>query len=411
MNTSETAQQPIKNTRLPFVFILITLTLDAMGIGLILPVMPDLIREVSGGTLGTAAIWGGILATTFAVMQFVFGPVLGSLSDRFGRRPVLLISLFVMAVDYLVMALAGTIWLLFLTRVVGGITAATQSTAAAFIADISAPEKKSANFGLIGAAFGIGFVLGPAIGGLLAEFGTRAPFYAAASLAAMNLVLGYFVLPETVTDAIRRPLDWRRANPLGALLQISKLKGVTALLTLFFVYEFAFIVYPATWAYFTQERFGWAPSMVGVSLASFGISMVIVQGFLIRWVIPKFGEVNTIIYGFIFNGLAFVFLSSVSLGWLVLAFTPVTAFGAVVTPALQGLMSRAAGADQQGELQGVIASAKSLAMILAPLVLTWLFYYFTDDVGIYLPGAAFALSAALMVLCFFVFLGWRRGQS
>ena len=190
MNTSETAQQPIKNTRLPFVFILITLTLDAMGIGLILPVMPDLIREVSGGTLGTAAIWGGILATTFAVMQFVFGPVLGSLSDRFGRRPVLLISLFVMAVDYLVMALAGTIWLLFLTRVVGGITAATQSTAAAFIADISAPEKKSANFGLIGAAFGIGFVLGPAIGGLLAEFGTRAPFYAAASLAAMNLVLG-----------------------------------------------------------------------------------------------------------------------------------------------------------------------------------------------------------------------------
>jgi len=199
-----------------FTFILITLMLDAMGIGLILPVMPDLIGEVEGGTIGTAAIWGGILATTFAVMQFIFGPILGSLSDRFGRRPVLLISLLVMTIDYLVMAIAGSIWLLLLTRVVGGITAATQSTANAFIADISKPEEKSANFGLVGAAFGIGFVLGPVIGGLLGEFGTRAPFYAAAALGAINLVFGYYVLPETVTDRIRRPFSLKHANPLGA---------------------------------------------------------------------------------------------------------------------------------------------------------------------------------------------------
>ncbi|MCF6445597.1 TCR/Tet family MFS transporter [Nereida sp. MMG025] len=399
---------PLKNPRLPFVFILITLTLDAMGIGLILPVMPDLIREIDGGTLGTAAVWGGVLATSFAVMQFLFGPILGGLSDRFGRRPVLLVSLLIMAIDYVVMALAGSIWLLLAARIVGGITAATQSTAAAFIADISPPEKKSANFGLIGAAFGVGFVLGPAIGGLLAEFGTRAPFYAAAALAFANLLLGFFVLPETVTDKIRRPFEWRRANPLGALLQISKLKGVSALLLLFFLYEFAFIVYPAIWAFFTQERFGWEPSMVGLSLASFGISMVIVQGFLIRIVLPRFGEVKTILYGFTFNFFAFIVLTLVDNGWIVLAFTPITAFGAVVTPALQGLMSKAAGDDQQGELQGVIASAKSIAMIFAPLVMTQTFWYFTDDKGLYLPGSAFALSASLMIVCLAVFMTWRR---
>lgn len=407
MDTPAAVDPP--KSRLPFVFILITLTLDAMGIGLILPVMPDLIREIIGGTLGTAALWGGILATSFAVMQFIFGPILGSLSDRYGRRPILLISLLVMALDYIVMALAGSMWLLLGARIVGGITAATQATAAAFIADISPPAKKSANFGLIGAAFGVGFVLGPAIGGLLAEFGTRAPFYAAAALALGNLMLGYFVLPETVTDHIRRPFLWRRANPLGALLQISKLKGVSTLLVLFFLYEFAFIVYPAIWAYFTQERFGWEPSMVGLSLASFGISMVIVQGVLIRFVLPRFGEVKTILYGFTFNFCAFLVLSTVNNGWIILAFTPVTALGAVVTPALQGLMSRAAGNDQQGQLQGVIASAKSLAMIFAPLVMTQIFWIYTDDNGLYLPGAAFALSAGLMIVCLGVFMTWRRG--
>ncbi|SLN45334.1 TCR/Tet family MFS transporter [Pseudooctadecabacter jejudonensis] len=389
-------------------FIIITLMLDAMGIGLILPVMPDLIREVEGGTLGTAALWGGVLATTFAVMQFIFGPILGSLSDRFGRRPVLLVSLAVMTVDYLVMAVAGSIWLLFLTRVIGGITAATQSTAAAFIADISKPEEKSANFGLIGAAFGLGFVLGPVIGGLLGELGTRAPFYAAAALGALNLLFGYYVLPETVTDRIRRPFSLRRANPFGAFRALSQLDGLRRLIFLVFLYEFAFIVYPATWAYFTKEAFGWSPGMVGGSLAMFGIGMALVQGVLIRPVLRRFGERGTIIYGITFNFVAFLALTLLTNGWIALAFTPLTALGAVVTPALQGLMSQRAGDDQQGELQGVIASAKSIAMIFSPLVMTQLFWVFTDGTGVHLPGAAFALSALLMIVCMVTFLGRPR---
>ncbi len=215
-----------RKMRLPVVFILLTLMLDSMGIGLIIPVMPDLIREVTGGSLANAALWGGVMSTVFAVMQFLFGPVIGNLSDRYGRRPVLLISLAVMAADYVVMAVAGSIWLLLAGRVVGGITAATQSTASAYMADIAEPEKRAQYFGLIGAAFGIGFVIGPLVGGVLGEYGTRAPFWAAAALAAANGLLGFFVLRETVTDEIRRPFDWRRANPLGAFRALGQLPGI-----------------------------------------------------------------------------------------------------------------------------------------------------------------------------------------
>ena len=396
-----------KQRKRAFTFILITLTLDAMGIGLILPVMPDLIAEVNGGTIGTAAVWGGILATTFAVMQFVFGPILGSLSDRYGRRPVLLISLLVMTLDYLVMAVAGTIWLLFITRVIGGITAATQSTANAFIADISKPEEKSANFGLLGAAFGLGFVFGPVIGGLLGEFGTRAPFFAAAALGALNLIFGYFVVPETVTNRIRRPFTWKRANPFGAFKALSTLDGVRRLLLLVFLYEFAFIVYPATWAYFTKEAYGWSPGMVGASLALFGIAIAVVQAVLIRITLRKLGERGTILFGITFNFCAFVSLTLITNGWVALTFIPLTALGAVVTPTLQGLMSQRVGDDQQGELQGVISSAKSMAMIFSPLVMTQLFWAFTNDTGLYFPGAAFAMAGAIMILCMAVFLGAR----
>ena len=236
------------HSRLPMIFILLTVMIDSMGIGLIMPVMPDLIQELDAGDLGQAAVWGGILASIFAVMQFLFGPFIGGLSDRFGRRPVLLIALVVMAFDYVLMAVAGTIWLLVIGRIIGGITAATQSTAAAYMADISKPEDKSANFGLIGAAFGVGFVLGPLMGGLLAEYGTRAPFWAAAVLAAANAVFGYFALPETVTDKIRRPFSFARANPLGAFRQIGKLPGLGRMLGMTFIYGIGFFVYPSVWA-------------------------------------------------------------------------------------------------------------------------------------------------------------------
>jgi len=317
----------------------------------------------------------------------------------------------ILAVDSLVMAVAGTLWLLFLGRVVAGIFSATQSTASAFMADISKPEEKAANFGLVGAAFGVGFVFGPLIGGLLGELGPRAPFYAAAILAAGNAIFGYFVLPETVTDKIRRPFDWRRANPFGALKVLGKMPEVGRLLFLFFLYEFAFFVYPAIWAYFTAARFGWDTTMIGFSLASFGIAMALVQGVLIRVILARLGDQGTVLYGFAFNAMAFLVLAFVWNGWVALIFTPVTALGAVVTPALQGMASRRVGDDQQGELQGAITSVRSVAVIFSPLAMTQIFATFTSGDGPYLPGAPFLLSMALMGVCATVFLTRRRIQA
>ena len=384
--------------RLQVAVIFGTVTLDAMGIGLILPIMPELLREVGGGSLAEAALWGGILSTVFAVMQFVFGPILGSLSDAIGRRPVLLVSLSMMAVDYLVMALAGSIWLLLAARLVGGITAATHSTAAAYMADLSKPGEKAANFGLIGAGFGIGFVLGPLIGGLLGELGTRAPFYAAAGLALLNAGIGALVLKETVTDRIRRPFSWRRANPLGAVRQMGALPGLSRMLATYFVYCVAIYVYPAIWAYFTQARFGWGPQMVGLSLAIYGLSSAIVQIWVIRWMLARWGERRTVVAGFLFEIMACLLLAVVSSGLLALILTPLASLGAVITPALQSVMSQRAGDDAQGELQGVLGSANALAMILSPLAMTGVFAAFTaPGAGVYFPGAPFVLAALLLV--------------
>lgn len=394
--------------RLPILFILVTVLLDAMGVGLIMPIMPDLIIEVQGGTLATAALWGGVLSTVFAVMQFLFGPILGNLSDAYGRRPVLLLSLAVMSLDYLVMALAGSMWLLILGRIIGGITAATHAAASAYIADISKPHEKAANFGLIGAAFGLGFVLGPLIGGVLGEYGTRAPFYAAAALAALNFAFGFFILKETVTDRIRRPFSWARANPLGAFRQLSRLPGLRPLLMVYFVHSVSFYVYPAVWSYFTQERFAWSPQMIGLSLALFGIMMAIVQGALIRPVLRWFGERRTVIYGHLFDMAAFGAIAFVSSGAVALVLTPLAALGAVMTPALQGIMSQRVGDDAQGELQGALASISALSMIVSPMMMTSVFAGFTGNKApVYLPGAPFLLSMALMALSLVIFLRFR----
>lgn len=394
------------------VFVLINVLLDAMGIGLIIPVMPDLLTEVQGGSLANAAIWGGILTTVFAIMQFLFGPLLGSLSDRFGRRPILLISLGVAAVDYLVMALAGSIWVLLLARSIGGITAATQSTASAYIADISKPEEKAANFGLIGAAFGLGFVLGPLIGGLLGTYGTRAPFYAAAALMALNFAFGYFVLKETVTDRIRRPFEWRRANPVSAFYSVSKLAGIGPLVMVYFVYSVAFTVYPAVWSFFTKERFGWDSATIGLSLGLFGMSMAIVQAGLIRPILRRLGERGAVIYGHVFDLGVFGLLGVLSNGIIALALTPISALGAVITPALQGIMSKAVDDDAQGELQGLLSSANALAMIIGPLVMTGTFAFFSSDAApFYLPGAPFFVSILLMIVSLAIFLRVRFSQT
>jgi len=399
------------NKRLAFTFIIITLTIDAMGIGLIIPVMPDLLQQIEGGDLGNAAIWGGILATVFAVMQFIFGPTIGSLSDRFGRRPVLLVSLVIIAVDFIVMGLAHSIWLLVFTRIIGGIAAATQATAAAFISDISTPENRSANFGILGATFGVGFVLGPLMGGLLGEVGLRVPFFAAAALATLNLILGYFVLPETVTDQTRRPFDIKRANPLGALTQIRLIPGLSRFLLVFFLYEFAFYVYPAVWVYYAKAQFGWDSGMLGVSLASFGISVTVVEGILIRRILPWLGERRTIVLGFIFSIGIFVVLGFLTSGFWALLLAPISALGSVVIPAMRGIFANKAEANQQGEIQGIVSSTQSLAVIFAPLVLTYVFYASTRPDGpIFLPGAPFLLAAAIVGLTLTLFVTRPKGS-
>ena len=398
--------------RLPVLFIFVTVVLDSMGIGIIMPVMPDLIQEVGGVNLSQAALWGGMLTVVFAINQFLFSPIIGGLSDAYGRRPVLLIALCVMALDYLVMGIAQSLWLLFVGRFVGGITAATQSTASAYMADISSNAEKAKNFGLLGAAFGVGFVLGPMLGGLLAEFGSRAPFYAAAALAFANLLFGYFVLPETVTAAKRRPFDWKRANPFGAFRQMRKLPGLFPMLMVFLLLSIAFFVYPAVWAFFGRAQFNWDARMVGMSLAGYGLGIVIVQGLLIRPILKRFGERATAIFGMCMHLLTFLVYPFMTETWHVFAYMPISVFSAVAVPALQGLMSNSVADNAQGELQGAMSSLTALATIISPFVMTRVFSFFTaETTPVYLPSAPFLLSALSVVVALFVFSRWRGSSA
>lgn len=399
--------------RLPLYFILVTVVLDAMGIGLIMPVMPDLIREVQHVALSDAAVWGGIMAATFAVMQFVFSPVLGGLSDRFGRRPVLLISMGALALDYVIMALAGSIWWLLAGRVLGGITSATHSTANAYMADITRPDDRAARFGLLSAAFGVGFVLGPMLGGLLAGFDTRAPFWVAAGLAAANFTLGLIVLPESLPVEKRRGFDWRRANPLGGLMQIGQLPGLGWMLLMLFFYSVSGYVYPAVWAYYTQAAFGWDSGLVGLSLTLYGLSMVVVQAGLVGPVMAWLGEVRVILWALVLDLAVLAAFALAGQGWMVWVLTPIAALGSIATPAIAGYMSRRAGDDQQGELQGVMASVNALSIIVAPLAMTQVFFWFTrEGAAVQFPGAPFVLALVLMVVALGMFrAGLRTGDE
>ncbi|MHA1127506.1 MAG: TCR/Tet family MFS transporter [Alphaproteobacteria bacterium] len=395
--------------RLPFVFIIITMMLNSIGIGIIIPVMPTLIKELTGGSISSAAMWGGVLATTYAVMQFFMGPTLGNFSDRFGRRPVLLISLVAMGFDYVLLAVAGTIWWLFLGRLIAGITGATFSTASAYVADISSPEKRAANFGLIGAAFGIGFIIGPAIGGYLGEYGPRAPFIAAAIVAFGNAVFGFFVLPETLKPENRRSFDWTRANPAGALMSIRKIPNLTSFVAVFLVFTISHQVYPSIWTYFTIEKFAFTPKEIGLSLGAFGFFMALVQGGLIRVIIPKLGEIRTATWGMGLNFVVFILVAFLGEVWMLYALMPLMTLGAIAGPALQGLMSRLVEDNAQGELQGIFASVNGIALILSPLMMSGIFRFFTfENTPVYLPGAPFLLSAALELIAMMFLLRLAR---
>lgn len=379
-------------------FVFLTVCLDSIGIGIIIPVLPDLIRELAGLGLDGAALWGGWLSFSYAIMQFVFGPIVGNLSDRFGRRPVLLASLGVLTVDYLIMALAPSLLVLFFGRIMAGIAAATYSTCNAFVADVSHPRDRAKNFGLLGAGFGLGFVIGPVVGGLVAEFGTRAPFYAAAGLALINFCYGLFVLPETLAPEKRRPFEWQRANPLGAFRRMRQVPTVAWFLVAIFLFDVAHFAYPAVWAYYTKEVFAWSSTEVGLSLAVFGISMVVVQGWLIRLILPWLGDVRTAVAGLIFNAVTLTIVAFVSAGWLIYLILPIVSLGAIATPALTGLMSNRIADDSQGELQGAMTSITAITLVISPVLMTQLFGYFASPAApVYFPGAPF-LAAALMSL-------------
>lgn len=392
------------NSKLPIFVIFTTVVLDSMGIGIIIPVMPALFAEVTGSEkISDIAIWGGLLASTFALMQFIFGPILGALSDRYGRKPILLLALFVMAAYYLLMGFAQTLWLLFLGRLIGGITAATHATANAYMADISSPEEKAARFGMLGAGFGLGFVLGPLIGGLLGEWGPRAPFFAAAMLAAANGVLCYFVLKESLKTKNRREFMWYRANPIGAILDLRKFEGIYSLLLVFLLFTIGTSIYAAIWPFFTVERFSWSPGMIGISLTIYGVCFAIVQGVLVRPAIKIWGEKKTIIIGFCFEFSAMVTFAFLTDGKILIILIPLASFGVLAQPAIQAILSKSVGDDRQGAIQGVASSLNAIAMVITPITMTWILAVFSDKTAkYYFPGMPFLFSALMVLLCLFI---------
>ena len=380
-------------------FIMVTVLIDSIGFGIVIPVLPGLIVELSGRSIEGAAQISGWLMFGYAIMQFVFGPVMGALSDRFGRRPVLLASLAAFSVDYFAMGFAPTLAWLFAGRLVAGITGASFNTAYAYIADVSPPEKRAANFGRIGVAFGLGFILGPAIGGMLATFGLRVPFYVAGGLALLNVAYGWFILPESLDAEHRRAFDWRRANPVGALLHLRAAQPVVlALASATFLWVLGHQSLQGTWNFYTIYRFGWSPAEVGYSLAGVGIGSILVQGLLMGRLVRRFGERRLVVAGTLSAVAGYLVYAFAEQGWMMYVGILIAALSGVVYPSLQGLMSNLTAKSGQGELQGAVASLFSLATIIGPLVMTQAFAYFTAPAApLQLPGAAFVMAALLTV--------------
>ncbi len=375
------------------------MAIDSVGFGLIIPVLPSLLKELTGVSAGQAAPWAGYLAFTYAAMNFLFGPLLGNLSDRFGRRPVLLFSLATLGIDYILMGVAHSIWLLFIGRLLSGISGATLSTAKAYIADITPAEHRAKAFGMVGAAFGLGFVFGPAIGGLLGDIDARAPFFAAAALALVNVLYGFFILPESLNAEDRRPFEASRANPLGAFLQLSKLPTVKWLLLAVALFHFAHFVYPATWSFHADARYHWGSKEIGWSLGAVGIGFTIVQGGLIGPILNRLGSEKTAVFGLLCNVVAFVGFAFASEPWMIYAWIPVSALGAVGGPAVGALVSARVASNAQGELQGAMASLQALASMTSPILMTQIFSHFVDGaIGKPFYGAAFLLAAVLTVI-------------
>ncbi len=413
-----------------FFFIIVTVFIDMMAFAVVMPSMPYLMAELLNGEaalesaralaaggnllpleamLSEAAPWGGYITMVYAVMNFLSAPILGGLSDRFGRRPVLLVSIGTLAIDFLIMGFAHTIWLLFLGRVLSGISGATHSTASAYIADVTEPQQRAQAFGMLGAAFGLGFILGPAIGGFLGQFDPRYPFFASAALAAINFCYGLFVLPESLGREHRRRFEWKRANAFGTFAHLAKVPYLAWFMLALGLFQFSYWVYPATFGYYSAVNFSWGEGMIGLALMVVGIGSAVVQGALIGPIIKRFGPTNTAVFGFLVCVVTFAAYAAATEGWMVYLIIPFGALAGVLGPAMNQIMSVRTPKNAQGELQGAIASVNSLSNMFAPLAMTQTFHYFTaSGAPFFFPGAAFALAA---VFCAVSLLPLMRGLA
>ncbi|MBL3547991.1 TCR/Tet family MFS transporter [Chryseobacterium sp. KMC2] len=380
-------------------FIFITLLIDITGWGIILPVVPKLIGELIHSDLSEAAKYGGWLGFAYAITQFIFAPIVGNLSDQYGRRPIILISLFGFSIDYVLLAIAPSMGWLFFGRIIAGLTGASLSTASAYIADISTDEDRAKNFGLIGAAFGLGFIIGPVIGGLLGHYGARVPFYVAAILCMVNFLYGLFVLPESLEKDKRRSFSWKRANPIGTFNFLRKQSKISTLVVaLIFVYV-ALHAVQSNWHFFTMYKFNWTERTVGLSLGLLGLLIGLVQGVLIRWTTPKLGEQKSVYLGLLFYALGLMLFAFTNQGWMMFVFLIPYSLGGICGPALQSIISKNVPSNEQGELQGALASLVSATSIIGPPIMTNLFYYFThDEAPFEFSGAPFFLASILMAI-------------
>ncbi|MDQ6477723.1 TCR/Tet family MFS transporter [Dyadobacter sp. LHD-138] len=380
-------------------FIFITLLIDVMGLGIIIPVMPKLISELVGGSLSDAARYGGWILFSYSFVQFICAPIVGGLSDQFGRRPVLLASLLGFTLDYMFLAYAPSIIWLFVGRMIAGVMGASFTTGAAYIADVSTPEKRAQNFGLIGAAFGLGFIIGPVLGGLLGQYGSRVPFLAAAGLSMLNFIYGLIILPESLKVENRRKFSWNQANPIGALKHLQKYPVISGLIISLALLYIAMHAVQSNWSYYTMEKFHWNEKTIGYSLGAMGLLGAIVQGGLIRLIIPKLGQKRGVYVGLFLYSLGFVLFSFARETWMMFAFMVPYILGGIAGPSLQGIISTQVPANEQGQLQGALTSLMSLTSIIGPPLMSNLFYFFTkSSTPVYFPGAPMLTAAVLTLL-------------
>jgi MFS transporter, DHA1 family, tetracycline resistance protein len=387
-----------KNSKAIF-FILVTVLIDVIGIGIIIPIMPSLYQELTGGTVSEASQYSAYLVFIYALMQFIFSPIIGGLSDQYGRRPVLLMSLFGFGLDFIFLALAPNIGWLFVGRIISGIAGASFTTANAYIADITEPEKRAQSFGMIGAAFGLGFIIGPSLGGILGEYGTRIPFWVSAGLALLDWLYGYFILPESLLPENRRKFDIKRANPIGSLMNLKKYPYVLALVLSLFLVNVSNFATQGTWSFYGIEKFSWSKLEVGLSLGFVGLMVAIVQGGLIRVIIPKLGQERSLFLGLAINALGLAAFAFASSSWMMYAIMVPFAVGGLAGPAFQGIISNQVGKNEQGELQGGLTSLMSIAAIIGQPLMLGLFRTFTkENAPVYFPGAPFLMGGLLSLI-------------